>query len=184
MGPGCPIGELDAPASRHPGLYAVYGERATWAELGLGVPPDDRPLYVGKAEMSLAARDVASHFGRKPRGVQSPTGSSTLRRSLAALLSSDHGFIGIPRNPAKPGHFSSFGLSEIDDDALSRWMEDRLRLSIWPHLVVKQLDGIETEVLRRLQPPLNLTKVTTPWTASTKALRKKLAIQAEEWRPA
>jgi hypothetical protein len=31
-----------------PGLYAIYGARAVWRQLGLGHPPDDRPLYVGR----------------------------------------------------------------------------------------------------------------------------------------
>jgi hypothetical protein len=152
-------------------------------ELGLGVPPDERPLYVGKAERSLAVRGVAGHFGMKARGVQSPTGSSTLRRSLAALLARDLAFEGVPRNLAKPGYFSNFGLSEEDDAALSSWMNDHLTVAIWPHEEAQQLDRIETDLLRKLLPPLNLSKITTPWTASTKAARKALATQAEEWRP-
>jgi hypothetical protein len=39
-----------------PGLYAIYGDATTWEELGLGQPSDDRALYVGKAEDSLASR--------------------------------------------------------------------------------------------------------------------------------
>jgi hypothetical protein len=45
-----------------PGLYAIYGAQDVWRELGLRDPPDDRPLYVGKAEDSLAASDVNTHF--------------------------------------------------------------------------------------------------------------------------
>ncbi|MGH2864053.1 MAG: GIY-YIG nuclease family protein, partial [Solirubrobacteraceae bacterium] len=65
-----------------PGLYAIHGNSAAWAELGLGVAPDSRPLYVGKAEDSLITRDVKTHFG------DGRTGSSTVRRSIAALLAS------------------------------------------------------------------------------------------------
>lgn len=71
--------------SSKPGLYAVYASASTWHDLGLGKPPDSRPLYVGKAENTLAARDVEGHFGMAKRAAQSPTGSSTLRRSPAAL---------------------------------------------------------------------------------------------------
>lgn len=62
------------------GLYAINGEATVWRALGLGDPPDGRPLYVGKAERSLSGRGLGTHFatGR--------TGPSTLRRSLAALL--------------------------------------------------------------------------------------------------
>jgi hypothetical protein len=63
-----------------PGLYAIYGGQDIWLQLGLGDPPDDRPLYVGKAEESLVSRDLKTHFG------SGRTGSSTVRRSFAALL--------------------------------------------------------------------------------------------------
>ena len=74
-------------------------------QLGLGTPPDSRPLYVGKAEDSLVARDLRQHF------TDGRTGSSTLRRSIAALLHDSMGLRGIPRNPQKPGYFSNYGLS-------------------------------------------------------------------------
>jgi hypothetical protein len=117
----------------------------------------------------------------RPRGVQSPTGSSTVRRSLAALLASARGYRGVPRNPAKPGHFSNFGLSGEDDEDLSQWMTRRLRLSVWPHEDVQGLDGIETQVLKALLPPLNIDKVLTPWRAQVKSARKVLAQQARDW---
>lgn len=66
--------------SNGPGLYAIHGAPAVWEQLGLGAPPDGRPLYVGKAEHSLVDRDVKQHFGT------GRTGSSTLRRSVAGLL--------------------------------------------------------------------------------------------------
>jgi len=128
-----PVDKVAASDAGSPGLYAVYAAAATWRELGLGKPPDERPLYMGKAESTLASRDLQGHFGMRARGVQSPTGSSTLRRSLAALLASDRGYHGMPRNPAKPGHFSNYGLSAEHDDDLSAWMRRRLRLALWPH---------------------------------------------------
>lgn len=33
-----------------PGSCALHDEASTWRDLGLGEPPDGRPLYVGKAE--------------------------------------------------------------------------------------------------------------------------------------
>src|SRR5262245_30644986 len=65
---------------RRPGLYAIYTSAEGWDALGLGQPPDDRPLYVGKAEDSLLSRDIGSHFG------DGRTGQSTVRRSMAACL--------------------------------------------------------------------------------------------------
>lgn len=182
-GPAVAVGKIRVEQSGKPGLYAFYASASTWNDLGLGTPPDSRPLYVGKAENTLASRDVEGHFGMRKRGAQSPTGSSTLRRSLAALLAPERGYCGIPRNPAKPGYFSNFGLSVEHDDDLSAWMRSRLRLALWPHDLVADLDGIETDVLGELLPPLNLDKVVTPWCNQVKAARKVLAAEARAWRP-
>jgi hypothetical protein len=170
-------------AARQPGLYGLYAAPATWRELGLGAPPDSRPLYVGKAEHTFAARDLQGHFGMRPRGHQSPTGSSTVRRSLAALLATTRGYRGVPRNPAKPGYFSNFGLRPDDDDDLSRWMRRRIRLTLWPQTDRASLDSIETEVLSQLRPPLNLDKVRTCWRTGVKDARRILAEQARDWTP-
>lgn len=180
-GPAVSVGKVDADRSSNPGLYAVFGSASTWNELRLGVPPDDRPLYVGKAESTLAARDVQGHFGDRPRGAQSPTGSSTLRRSLAALLAPGRGYRGTPRNPENPGYFSSYGLSEAHDDDLSSWMAQRLLLALWPQSAA-DLATVETTVLLELAPPLNLEKVVTPWRDQVKEARKILAGQARAWR--
>jgi hypothetical protein len=163
-------------------LYAFYASASSWRQLGLGKPPDPRPLYVGKAESTLASRDVQGHFGLRERGAQSPTGSSTLRRSLAALLATEHGYRGVPRNPAKPGYFSNYGPAQPDDDDLSAWMKRRLRLTLWPHDASSDLDTVETYVLGQLQPPLNLDKVVTPWRDQVKAARRLPAAEARAWQ--
>jgi GIY-YIG catalytic domain len=75
-----PLDRVEGLVPDRPGLYAIHGDGNTWTGLGLGKPPDDRPLYVGKAEDSLVARDVKTHFG------DGRTGQSTVRRSFAALL--------------------------------------------------------------------------------------------------
>jgi hypothetical protein len=181
-GPAVSTSKLDADQVCHPGLYACYGSAATWKQLGLGTPREARPLYVGKAENSLASRDVEGHFGLRDRGVQSPTGSSTLGRSLAALLAAERGYRGMPRNPDQPSYFSNYGLCQDRDDDLSAWMKARLRLAVWPHDVVAELDTIETYVLGQLRPPLNLDKVVTPWRDQVRAARKMLAAEARAWR--
>jgi len=57
------LDEGDPPLPDRAGLYALYGPFEIWRLLGLGDPPDDRPLYVGKAEDSLVTRDLRTHFG-------------------------------------------------------------------------------------------------------------------------
>ncbi len=160
-----------------PGLYAVHGNSVAWKELGLGKPPDDRPLYVGKSESSLLARDVGTHFG------DGRTGQSTVRRSVAALLRERLQLHGQPRNPENPGHFSNYGLSARNDAKLTNWMREHLQLAVWAPEDPVQLRPIEIQVIARLKPPLNLTDAVTEWTAKIKAARKVMADQARTWKP-
>jgi hypothetical protein len=161
-----------------PGLYAVHGDSSVWCELGLGDPPDARPLYVGKAEDSLAARDLRTHFesGR--------TGSSTLRRSLAALLADHLDLVPMPRNAAKPGYFANYGLEPEGDEQFTQWMRERLMLAAWPAPAAVSLDEVETAVFAALEPPLNLAKVSTRWSGHVSAARARMAARARTWRPA
>ncbi|MDN5790239.1 MAG: hypothetical protein L0H25_05130 [Micrococcales bacterium] len=77
----------------------VYMRSAATNQRGrLGLTPafEDQPLYVGKAERTLHGRDVRTHFAA------GKTGSSTVRRTLAALLAGELALGPIPRNIAKP----------------------------------------------------------------------------------
>ncbi len=138
-------------------------------------PPDPRPLYVGKAEKSLVARDLSTHFG------DGRTGSSTVRRSFAALLHDGLDLRGIPRNPDKPGYYANYGLSPEHDAKLTAWMRRRLRLAVWPKTGDVELLSVERAVLRQLQPPLNLKDVETPWSTQVGDARKRMADEARAW---
>ena len=152
-----------------PGLYAIHGDAAVWKALTLGKPPDDRPLYVGKAEDSLVTRDLKTHFGA------GRTGSSTLRRSFAALLCETLRLTPQPRNPANPERPANYGLPAADDQRLTRWMLANLRIAVWPTDQRGQLVTIENGVLAHWRPPLNLKDVKTPWTSHVKAARAEMA---------
>lgn len=160
-----------------PGLYAVHGDECAWTDLGLA-PPSGGPLYVGKAEDSLSTRDLNTHFGN------GRTGSSTVRRSFAALLREQLELTGIPRNPANPGHFSCYGLSPDDDQKLTEWMTARLGLAVWVTDGTRPLADVERDVLRLLNPPINIAGVTHRWQSRLQAQRRVMADQARAWRPA
>jgi hypothetical protein len=170
VGPGDPIETAAVPDA--PGLYAIHGTGEVWEELGLGAPPDERPLYVGKAERSLARRDLGTHF------VDGRTGSSTVRRSLAALLVDPLQLVPCPRNPARPGHFDRFGLEPDSDRRLTAWMHRRLRLATWVSTPGPRLVDVETAVLQRILPPLNGAKADTPWRPALRAARARMAVAA------
>ncbi|MEO6629354.1 MAG: GIY-YIG nuclease family protein [Aquihabitans sp.] len=177
-GPRLTIAQAERDVPPKPGLYAVHGDPSVWERLGLGDPPNDRPLYVGKAERSLADRDVRTHFST------GKTGSSTLRRSLAGLLDDVLQLKGQPRNLANPESFANFGLEAAGDARLTEWMLEHLRLAVWPSPVEVVLDEIETAVLAQLVPPLNLVKVATPWRPLVRSGRQRLAGQARAFTPA
>jgi hypothetical protein len=69
-----------------------------------------------------------------------------------------------------------------DDEALSRWTERELSLSLWPYDDVPALERLETAVLRELLPPLNLNKVGAHSGSHVRAARKRLAEEARAWR--
>lgn len=160
---------------RAPGLYAVYGSAQTWADLRLGLPPDERPLYVGKSESSLHSREVLTHFS------DGKTGWSTVRRTFAALLRDSLGLRGIPRNPAKPDRFAHWGLSQEHDRALTAWMRTHLSVSVWRKEGLVSLAVVETQVLREQMPPANLTKVRTAWSQDVTSARAVMAQDARAW---
>jgi hypothetical protein len=157
-----------------PGLYAVFGNRAVWRELRLGRRPDGRPLYVGKAEDSLVGRDLKDHFA------DGRTGSSTLRRSLAALLRAKLKLRAIPRNPNRPADFDRFGLSSTHDSRLTGWMRTRLWIAVWIAPQGCSLKTIEDDLKFSWLPPLNLDN-RSRWQEFVKAERASMADQARRW---
>lgn len=171
-----PASAVSGDTSHVPRSAGLYGVHAGGARSELGLPETDSTLlYIGKAERSLAARDLTTHFttGR--------TGQSTLRRSLAALLREQLDLHAVPRNPAVPGHFTSFGLSSDGDERLTRWMVDHLALTTWaPPAGAETLRDLERAVIDRLQPPLNLTGVRARSDVVVKG-RAALADEARRW---
>lgn len=147
-----------------PGLYAVHGSAAAWSDLGVAGREPGIPLYVGKAQKSLASRDVRVHFGTGASG-GSTTGQSTLRRSLAALLADQLQLRPVPREKAPPHRFAMFALDEPSDARLTEWMHEHLRLATWvmPAHAEVPLKTVETAVITRWVPLLNLKGSPAPW---------------------
>ena len=168
-GPGVPMHDAPTVVPDRPGLYAIHADAKVWRELTLGEPPDDRPLYVGKAEDSLVSRDLRTHFG------DGRTGSSTLRRSFAALLHRPLKLVPQPRNPANPERPANYGLPLAHDRRLTEWMRLNLRIAVWPSDGRAPLEQIEKRALAHWLPPLNLKDVQTPWTRDAKAARAAMA---------
>jgi hypothetical protein len=161
---------------RRAGLYAFHGDQQAWSGLDLEPSFHDQPLYVGKAERSLNGRDVRTHFAT------GKTGSSTVRRSLAALLVRELGLVAVPRNLSKPDGSANFALDAASDARLSSWMDQHLRLATWVKPEETVLGDVETALVLRLRPPLNLDKVGEPRDRLRQA-RRRLADAARAWQP-
>lgn len=167
---------------KRPGLYAIYGDEQAWRDLQLE-PATDLPLYVGKAEESLVSRDLNGHFATNPKSTPR-TGGSTVRRSFAALLHEALDLHAVPRNLAKPERFANYGLAEGGDARLNEWMHARLALAVWPASagMTVPLGDVETAVIVRFTPPINLDKNPSKL-ARLSAARAAMAAKAAAWRP-
>jgi hypothetical protein len=124
-----------------PGLYAIHADRSIWQKLEVDDGwPDGRPLYVGKAQRSLARRDVGTHFQT------GKTGWSTVRRSLASMLRAELKLRARPRKVEEFGSYDCFGLEPAGDERLTVWMHEHLRLALAP-VVSSDLTSVERAVL-------------------------------------
>ncbi len=112
------------------------------------------------------------------------TGSSTVRRSFAALLRERLGLHAQPRDPAKPDHFDRYALSPADDAMLTGWMHEHLTIAVWAsHGNPLPLAEIEKQILKAWSPPLNLTHVyPTRLTALVKAARSTMPTKHEAYK--
>jgi hypothetical protein len=127
--------------SRGSGVYAWWAAPSVLPDLPgppNGTVPSLRLLYLGRAT-SLRGRILRNHLKR--------SGSSTLRRTLAGLLTSD-------------GYRTTWTdrvvLVPADEARLTAWMSAHLRLT-WAE--DPEPAAIEADLVRRLHPPLNVSGV-------------------------
>lgn len=176
-----PVASEHVPPSA--GLYAIYGDALAWHDLQLDGLPDD-PLYVGKAEQSLVSRDLDDHFALRPEARAARTGSSTVRRSFAALLRESLDLHGVPRNLAKPAHFPNYSLADGGDGRLTSWMHARLSIAVWPAPadMTERLVDVETALIVHFAPPINISNNPRKLARLSNA-RAAMAAEARRWPP-
>jgi len=128
----------------YPGLYSWWVDAQGARDLseGIGIPVDTGLIYAGQAGATrwpsgrascntLWLRIIGMH-------VDGNAEFSTFRRTLNVALR------------------ASLGLSRVDHPTLGQWIEQHLRVAWWAATDRDSLGEIEKEVLRQLDPPLNL----------------------------
>jgi hypothetical protein len=143
-----------------PGLYSwwVDDQGAADVSRGLGLPFESGLIYAGLAG---ATRWPSGTRSRSTLWLRIATmhlaGShefSTFRRTLGALLA------------------NASGSTRVNEEQLSEWMRDHLRVVVVPSEDRDELGRLETRVLKMLDPPLNLQGMTsTPVRKRLKLLR-------------
>ena len=166
--------------SDEPGIYAFFftGKDFPLADYN---PQKDEIIYIGKTESSQASRDEKTHF------TSGKTGSSTIRRSLGALLKDELSLVPIPRNDKDfdAGRKSFFKFDEPSEDKLTTWMKDNLALSFYEYdQPPSKIDILETELIAEAKPLLNIDSKNpdNPFAQFIKVARKACADEANQAR--
>lgn len=156
---------LEPPAS--PGVYALF---LTELQNVGGVPAGTQGiLYVGTSE-NLSERHASAHFNSKN------TGFSTLRRTLGALLRTELNLTPAPRGkkPTKSNK-ASYRFTPEGEERLTDWMVANLVAS---HVCVDEPGKIEKDLIRLLEPPLNLTGWDNPHRSFVRRKRQECQLEA------
>ena len=137
--------------SEHPGIYAIgfEGDNFPFPLTTLSVTNGDI-IYIGKTNCSQKRRVLNTHF-RSGR-----TGSSTLRRSLGALLRKELTLKPIPRSLVN-GRVRDYKFIIESENKLTEWMINNLTISFYNYLGGKRLlRELESEIISILNPILNI----------------------------
>ena len=137
--------------SEHPGIYAIgfEGDNFPFPLKTLSVTNGDI-IYIGKTNSSQKRRVLNTHF-RSGR-----TGSSTLRRSLGALLRKELTLKPIPRSLVN-GRVRDYKFIIESENKLTEWMINNLTVSFYNYLGGKRLlRELESEIISILNPILNI----------------------------
>jgi len=158
-----------------PGIYAF--RLAENIDLGI-FGKSGKIIYVGIAKDSLKNRDLNQHFktGR--------TGSSTLRRSLGAILKTELTLRAIPRgNENDSKRFINYAFECNGDERLTKWMCASLKIGYWEDvnfLDYGSLRELEKNLIIEVKPTLDLDKRTKKYNVMSDKLDELRKICREE----
>jgi hypothetical protein len=149
-----------------PGLYSWWADQQAAADLseGLGHTVEPGLIYAGlagatgwpsgkRSTNTLWSRIAGMHLGKRHE-------FSTFRRTLGAVQAQRSGTV------------------TVDEESLTEWMKAHLRVIAAPYEDADALGRLETDVLRLLDPPLNLQGMPpTPLRGRLTELRRQITGQ-------
>jgi hypothetical protein len=163
--------------SNQPGIYAIYFHNDVFPDTKLSITKGDL-IYIGKTEASQQSRDANTHFR------SGKTGSSTLRRTIGALLHEEFDLVPVPRNTKdiQKKRITFFKFVDPSEVKLTSWMKNNLSLSFYEYpKPPAAIDYLETQLINLAKPIFNLSKNSTnPHGAYIKAQRKACGLIAHK----
>ncbi len=170
LSPALPITQSDLP--HVPGCYVLVVDADALLELGLQAASYPAPIYVGKAEDSISKRVSGTHL------IENRTGSSTLRRSIGALLRNDLSLNPRPRSPKRSEKdITNYKFDSAGEKRLSAWIAAKVRVRGVPS---PSPASTEEQLIDALCPPLNLLGWANPDARMIKGKRRECADLARE----
>ena len=162
--------------SDSPGIYAFFFYGNNFPLPGY-TPKNGEIIYIGKTESSQKKRDADTHF------TTGKTGSSTVRKSFGSLLREELTLTPIPRGEKdiEAGRTSTFKFDNDSEEKLTEWMTSNLGLSFYEFASIGKLDKLETDLIHKVVPVINIDKnPDNPYLSDLKNARKKAAEIAYE----
>jgi len=168
----------------HPGIYFIrLSEKSNLSCFGTPFSL----LYIGKAEDSLKDRLVNQHF------ITGKTGSSSLRKTLGAVLKEKLSLHAMPRSETEKSNrrFSNYSFIKQDDTKLTEWMNTNLEFCFIEHSKMNEKDKnstlrkVEVRYTIKYLPTLDLDRATKKYNIFAKELsdlRVICKIEAKQYK--
>ncbi len=162
-----PINKADLPHTA--GCYILFADSDGMQHLGLPQENGLSVVYVGKAENSIQGRVSKTHL------VSERSGSSTLRRSLGAMLLRQLNLTPQPRsdNTEDKKRFTNYKFDSDGEVKLTDWIKTHVFVMPVPSPYPK---AVEDLLITELSPPLNLTTWLNPYRKRIK-IKRAMCVQ-------
>jgi hypothetical protein len=160
----------ELPQADGPGVYAYFLKEGD--VLSPIQVPSSGILYVGMTASSLDSR---CHF------THTHSGFSTFRRSLGSILKQALDLKAQPRSSGRSSsNTQNFRFGEDGESRLTQWMRDNLW---YAHMAVDEnVEAAEADLIRSLEPPLNLNGWKNPQKPLIQDLRRVCVREARARR--